>query len=123
MLVSAPYPDSIREDADRLLQDPAMVKVETPHDDNQIEQHFYEVDDARRFEAAAPLLRHFRPESALVFCNTRAACAALASYLRRPGFSALARHSETDQGDRDDVDTKWAGLGTCGAERGDLGWG
>src|SRR3546814_13803804 len=75
MLVSAPYPDSIREDADRLLQDPAMVKVETPHDDNQIEQHFYEVDDARRFEAAAHLLRHFRPESALVFCNTRAACA------------------------------------------------
>src|SRR3546814_345559 len=103
MLFSATYPDSIREDADRLLQDPAMVKVETPHDDNQIEQHFYEVDDARRFEAAAHLLRHFRPESALVFCNTRAACADLASYLRREGFTALALHGDKDQRDRDDV--------------------
>ena len=103
MLFSATYPDSIREDADRLLENPAMVRVEALHDDSQIEQHFYEVDETERFKAAACLLHHFQPESALVFCNTKAACADLAGYLQREGFTALALHGDKDQRDRDDV--------------------
>ncbi len=103
LLFSATYPDSIRNDAEHLLNDPAMVKVDAIHSDAQIQQHFYEVDEAGRFDAVATLLRHFQPASALAFCNTKAACAALASHLKHAGFSALALHGDMDQRDRDDV--------------------
>ena len=103
LLFSATYPDSIRQDASRILAKPEMVKVDALHNDDQIEQQFYEVDENTRFDAVASLLRHFQPESALAFCNTRAACADLAARLTHQGFSALALHGDMDQRDRDDV--------------------
>src|SRR5690554_5832168 len=108
LLFSATYPDSIRDDADRFLNNPVQIKVETLHDDSQIEQHFYEIDDERRYEAIARLLTHFQPESTLAFCNTKAQCADLAVYLRNQGFSALALHGDMDQRDRDDVLAQFA---------------
>ncbi len=108
LLFSATYPDSIRDDADRFLNNPVQVKVETLHDDTQIEQHFYQIDEDRRYEATARLLNHFQPESTLAFCNTKAQCAELAAYLRNQGFSALALHGDMDQRDRDDVLAQFA---------------
>src|SRR5690554_4757464 len=103
LLFSATYPDSIRQDVSRFLKNPEMVKVDAMHDDDQIKQYFYKVDDATRLDAVTTLLRHFQPESALAFCNTKAACAELASRLKREGFNALALHGDMDQRDRDDV--------------------
>src|SRR3546814_874413 len=80
-----------------------MVKVDAVHSDTQIEQYFYEIGETGRFAAAASLLRHVQPESALAFCNTKAACADLTAHLRREGFSALALHGAMEQRDRDDV--------------------
>ena len=103
LLFSATYPETIQRDAQRLLREPEMVVVDTVHDEEQIVQHFYEVNEADRQEATATLLRHFQPESALLFCNTKAACADLAAFLTHTGFSALALHGDKDQRDRDDV--------------------
>lgn len=103
LLFSATYPATIRDDADRFLNDPVRVTVDTQHTEVQIEQHFFEVDDEYRYQATAQLLGHYRPESALAFCNTKAQCAQLTDYLRAQGFSALALHGDKDQRDRDDV--------------------
>lgn len=103
LLFSATYPDSIRDDVSHLLRHPKMIKVDALHDDEQIKQYFYEVTEAARFDAAVVLLRDARPESALVFCNTRMACVELATRLIDEGFSALALHGDMDQRDRDDV--------------------
>ncbi len=108
MLFSATYPDSIREDADRLLHRPVMVQAPALHSDSQISQHFYEVESDTCFEATARLLNHFAPNSALVFCNTKAACAELANFLQGLGFTALALHGDIDQRDRDDVLTQFS---------------
>lgn len=108
LLFSATYPDTISRDADLLLRQPEMIKVDAVHDEGQIRQHFYEIEDARRFEAAGRLLRQFQPESALLFCNTKAACAELAAWLSHEGFSALALHGDKDQRDRDDVLAQFA---------------
>ncbi|HLV27611.1 MAG TPA: ATP-dependent RNA helicase DbpA [Burkholderiaceae bacterium] len=108
LLFSATYPDTIRDDAERLLRQPEMVKVDAVHVDGQIRQQFYEVAEARRLEAVGALLRHFQPESVLAFCNTKAASADLAAYLRHEGFSALALHGDMDQRDRDDVLAQFA---------------
>ncbi len=108
LLFSATYPDTIRRDAERLLREPAMVKVDVEHHEGQIAQQFFEVEEGRRLEAVALLLQHFQPESALLFCNTKAACADLADYLSHQGFSALALHGDKDQRDRDDVLAQFA---------------
>ncbi|MGB6242561.1 MAG: ATP-dependent RNA helicase DbpA [Castellaniella sp.] len=103
LLFSATYPDSIRDDVDHLVINPEFVKVDAVHTQAQIEQHFYDIGTTDRASATAMLLRHFQPESALVFCNTKAACADLAAHLQQAGFSALALHGDMDQRDRDDV--------------------
>jgi len=108
LLFSATYPDTIRQDAERLLKQPEMLKIDVVHEEGQIRQQFYEIQESGRFEAAGLLLQHFQPESALLFCNTKAACAELASYLAHLGFSALALHGDKDQRDRDDVLAQFA---------------
>ncbi|QNA89579.1 ATP-dependent RNA helicase DbpA [Massilia sp. Dwa41.01b] len=103
LLFSATYPDDIRHATAGFLVDPLEVVVESRHDDSKIEQRFYEVGFDNRDEAVARLLRHYRPVSALAFCNTKAHCRELADTLRDQGFSALALYGELEQRERDEI--------------------
>ncbi len=103
LLFSATYPDDIRKASAEFLRQPAEVKVETQHDDSQIEQRFYEVGYDDRNAAVARLLHHFRPVSTLAFCNTKIHCRELAAELREQGFSALALYGELEQRERDEI--------------------
>lgn len=103
LLFSATYPDSIRKDAGRFLNNPIEVKVEAQHNATQIEQYFFEIAPDGRNAAVAQLLNHYRPASTLAFCNTKAQCRSLAEDLRAQGFSALALHGDLEQRDRDEV--------------------
>jgi ATP-independent RNA helicase DbpA len=66
-------------------------------------QKFFEIDPGARHAAVVQLLSHFRPESALAFCNTKAGCRELTEYLHAAGISALALHGDLEQRDRDEV--------------------
>jgi ATP-independent RNA helicase DbpA len=101
LLFSATYPDSIAKVANRVLHAPVTVKVESTHSTQSIVQRFYQVIDAERDQAVIQLLREVRPESAVVFCNTKRETAALAQWLDRQGFSAAALHGDLEQRDRD----------------------
>jgi ATP-independent RNA helicase DbpA len=103
LLFSATYPDDIRQATAQFLRDPLEVAVEAQHDATQIEQRFYEVGFDRREQAVARLLAHFKPVSALAFCNTKAHCRELAEALREQGFSALALHGDLEQRERDEI--------------------
>jgi ATP-independent RNA helicase DbpA len=102
LLFSATYPDAIQSIARRVMIEPVLVMVTETHDDATIEQHFYRVtDDAQRMTALRLLLLKYRPESAVVFCNTRRETQALADELRSHRFSVLALHGDLEQRDRD----------------------
>jgi ATP-independent RNA helicase DbpA len=103
LLFSATYPDDIRFATAAFLRDPLEVAVEAQHTATQIEQRFYEIGFGPRDTAVARLLRHFRPVSALAFCNTKAHCRELAAALREQGFSALALYGELEQRERDEI--------------------
>ena len=103
LLFSATYPDDIRKASAEFLRQPAEVKVESQHDDSQIEQRFFEVAYDDRNAAVARLLHHFRPVSTLAFCNTKIHCRELAAELREQGFSALALYGELEQRERDEI--------------------
>ncbi len=103
LLFSATFPDEIRELARQLLREPVEVAHEGGESAPAIEQRFFDVDPAHRQKAVAGLLLRYRPESAVVFCNTRKDVDEVAGSLRQFGFSALALHGEMEQRDRDEV--------------------
>ena len=108
LLFSATYPEGIEKLAKQFMQAPLQVKVETQHARELIEQRFYEVTRANRFEAVARLLNHFRPVSTLAFCNTKQQCKELVTFLQAQGFIALALYGELEQRERDQVLAQFA---------------
>ncbi|HEY0064025.1 MAG TPA: ATP-dependent RNA helicase DbpA [Telluria sp.] len=103
LLFSATYPDDIRQATEHFLHNPVEVIVEAQHTGEQIEQRFYEVGFDERDQAVGRLLKHFKPVSALAFCNTKVHCRELADSLREQGFSALALYGELEQRERDEI--------------------
>ncbi|GGL19375.1 ATP-dependent RNA helicase DbpA [Deinococcus radiotolerans] len=109
LLFSATYPDDIRQATAAFLRRPVEVRVDTVNPNDGIEERFYEVSARERDEAVARLLGHYQPGSALVFCNTRAHCQALAADLQAQGFDALALHGDLHQRERDETLEQFAG--------------
>jgi ATP-independent RNA helicase DbpA len=103
LLFSATYPDDIRRATDDFLVDPIEVTVEAQHDNSQIEQLFFEIGFDNRNEAVARLLGHYKPVSAIAFCNTKVQCRELVESLQEKGFSALTLYGELEQRERDEI--------------------
>ena len=109
LLLSATFPDQIKKIANRIMVKPEMVKVESTHDETTIEQHFYKVDSLeQRITAVRLLLQQHRPESTVIFCNTKIETTELAEDLVNHGFSALALNGDLEQRDRDQTLVRFA---------------
>ena len=108
LLFSATYPEGIAQLAARFMRQPEMVKVAAQHSAGKIEQRWYEVESGQKAAAVAQLLLLFRPESTLVFANTKQQVRAIASALQAQGFSALALYGELEQRERDEVLVQFA---------------
>jgi len=108
LLFSATYPESIAAMSAASQHDPVEVSVDETHDESAIKQVFFEVERDGRSEALARVLGHYRPESTLVFCNTRLECDEVAADLAGRGFAALAIHGDLEQRERDQVLVRFA---------------
>jgi ATP-independent RNA helicase DbpA len=103
LLFSATYPDDIRRATDDFLVDPVEVTVEAQHDNDKIEQLFFEIGFDQRNDAVARLLGHYKPVSAIAFCNTKVQCREMVESLQQKGFSAMALYGELEQRERDEI--------------------
>lgn len=104
LLFSATYPDNIKKISARCQRNPERVTVESLHNQEQIAQHFYELRDTdSKNTAVVQLLAHFKPQSCIVFCNTKIDCQSLADALQAKKLDALALHGDMEQKDRDRV--------------------
>ncbi len=102
LLFSATYPDEIRAIAKRVMVEPEVLQLREQHSSASIQQHFYKLrDNSERIEAVARLLLEHRPDSAVVFCNTRRDTEEVASALRDYNLQVIALHGELDQRARD----------------------
>ncbi|MGL4750161.1 MAG: DEAD/DEAH box helicase, partial [Shewanella sp.] len=102
LLFSATFPEQIQSIAKQIMYNPVMVKAAVTHEKNTIEQHFYQLDDDKsRMQALQLLLLEHKPESAVVFCNTKRETQKVADELEGLGFSVLALHGDLEQRDRD----------------------
>ena len=113
LLFSATYPKQIESIAREIMHKPVMVKVESTHDENTIDQHFYHVESNEdRMTALRLLLSLHKPESSVVFCNTKREAQEVADDLDMYGFSAMALHGDLEQRERDQTLVRFANKST-----------
>lgn len=103
LLFSATYPEGITALSHEFQKDPTEITVESVHNQNQIEQYFYRTQSDGRLDTLCKLLKHYTPDSAVVFCNTKKACQEVMDRLQDEGFSAQALHGDLEQRYRDQV--------------------
>jgi len=108
LLFSATFPDAIREIARNTLRDPLEVTIAGEVEQPAIDERFFEIDLARKPAALAALLLQYKPESGVVFCNTRRDVDDVVEALGGHGIAALALHGDIDQRDRDEVLVRFA---------------
>ena len=108
LLFSATYSPEIRGLSKRFQRDPVEVTVAEAHTEATIRQAFFEIDNRDRLAALERLLRHYRPASAVLFCNTRQRCDDVVAALEAAGFQAAALHGDLEQRDRDLVLVQFA---------------
>lgn len=109
LLFSATFPEQIQRIANRYLQTPAVIKVESSHESSTIEQHFYHIEgDEERLTAIRLLLLTHQPESSVIFCNTKIATQNVANKLAAYGFGVVALHGDLEQRDRDQTLVRFA---------------
>ena len=108
LLFSATFPKQIKKVANAIMVDPVMVKAPVLHDSTVIKQHFYSITEPYRLTGLRLILQHFRPDSAVIFCNTKRETQDVADALVQNGFSALALHGDLEQRDRDKMLVRFA---------------
>jgi ATP-independent RNA helicase DbpA len=103
LLFSATLPDAIEALAAQVQRRPVRVGVASRVEPERLRQRVHTCAPANRWSTVADLLDLHRPEAALIFCETRDDCDALARFLSDRGASALALHGQMEQRDRDDI--------------------
>lgn len=102
LLFSATYPAEIKNLADEFMRNPQKITIEEDHSELNIEQHFYEVSNAKdKFALLNDLLHHHKPTSTLIFCNTKEQTNQVSRQLTQAGFSATMLNGDMEQIDRD----------------------
>ncbi len=108
LLFSATYTDAVRALSRKFQRDALDVSVTATLGAEELEQTFFAINEAQKFDTLNSLLAQHRPESALVFCNTRHAVRALTTQLAERGHSVLALHGDLDQRERDEMLLRFA---------------
>lgn len=103
LLFSATIPQSVREVSREFQREALDITIPSESDDTLIEQTFFEVAAESKLHALESILLKYRPESAVVFCNTRQEVRAVAEDLLNGGFSVLALHGDLDQREREEM--------------------
>jgi len=100
LLFSATFPENIEKLAKALLNQPLTIKVDTVIEKNKIDEILYETSD--KFKTLTALIQSYKPESLLIFCNTKAEVISLTDTLAGRGHSVIDIHGDLDQRDRNE---------------------
>ena len=101
LLFSATFPEKIEKLAKLLLKQPITIKVDTILESTKIDEIVYETSD--KFKTLIALIQSYKPESLLIFCNTKAEVISLTDRLIGRGHSAIDIHGDLDQRERNEA--------------------
>lgn len=108
MLFSATYPDNIQKLSREILTNPTMIKVDTEHSDLVIHEVGLEAAEQDKEGALLRILKSYKPETAIIFCNTKVETVSLSDFLRDKHFAALDLQGDLDQRERNETLLKFA---------------
>ncbi|MDC7222800.1 MAG: ATP-dependent RNA helicase DbpA [Spirochaetales bacterium] len=109
---SATFPEEIKRLSREMMDHPREIGVDLLHGKEEISQSFYRVPVEERGRAVVTLIGLYRPQSALIFCNTKDACRRLREELEQYGLPALALHGDLEQKERNEVLVRFSN-GSC----------
>lgn len=101
LLFSATYPSKIASIADRVMNQPIMIKVKGNNDSDITQSYFRVNSNVDRLAGIQLLMLEHRPERVLIFCNTKADVKEVTQAIIDFGFNVLALHGDLEQKDRD----------------------
>lgn len=109
LLFSATYPDDIRKLSVDIQSDAIEVKVDVEHEEENIEQIFYEVRPTQdKNNLLYKILSHHSPERVIVFCRTKRETNDVAEFLIKRKIYAQSINGDLEQNERTAVLTKFS---------------
>jgi len=101
LLFSATMPEEVRRMCKAYMKTPATIEIESETKTvDLIEQSYYRVERNEKRTQLDRLLHMNRPDSCMIFCNTRHAVDQVQSFLQRQGYASMALHGEIPQSKR-----------------------
>ncbi len=98
LLFSATIPDEIKKICSRYMKEPETIEIESQTKTvDAIRQLYYRVERNDKRTQLNRLLMAERPESCMIFCNTRIAVDQVRSFLSRKGYACQALHGDIPQ--------------------------
>jgi len=102
LLFSATIPPEIKRLASRFMRSYLHIR-NVEEDKPEIEECFIEVREGEKFQLLQALLEAEKPESAIIFCNTKIVASIVAANLAKHGMSVAAIHGDLSQAKRERV--------------------
>jgi ATP-independent RNA helicase DbpA len=99
MLFSATFPSGIKTLSASLQENAIQVSIDSQHQNTTITQLFFKVQEEKN-DALLSVLAHYRPESCIIFCNSREACNKVSGFLRTHKIESSQIHADLEQQDR-----------------------
>ncbi len=103
LLFSATFPPKIEALAKKLLQHPIVIKTDTEQSTDKIETYYTEVSPEKKFDMLSRVITHYKPDTLLVFCNTKADVIEISNNLSEDGHDIVALHGDLDQNERNEA--------------------
>ncbi|MGI6468204.1 MAG: DEAD/DEAH box helicase [Syntrophomonadaceae bacterium] len=101
LLFSATIPYEVRKLCRNFMNDPVSIEIESATSTVETtEQFYYRVDYNEKNTQLNRILLMERPESCMIFCNTRARVDQVQKYLARKGYACMALHGDISQSQR-----------------------
>lgn len=103
LLFSATYPENIKNLSKKFQKNAVFVKADADSASLSSEQLFFRKNNNDDFLLLRSLLAFYRPQSSIIFCNTKQKCSELEEKLQAEGHDAKAIHGDLDQRERDEA--------------------
>lgn len=101
LLFSATMPPEIRRICTAHMKDPLSIEIASPTMTvDTIKQLYYRVERTQKCDQLNRILLSYRPESCIIFCNTKIAADMVQNYLTKKGYHSHALHGDIPQGKR-----------------------
>ncbi|MEG1886496.1 MAG: DEAD/DEAH box helicase [Oscillospiraceae bacterium] len=104
VLFSATMPKEILRITKEFQKSPQLIEINSQQMNvNNIEQYYVETPMGRKMDALNLVLRYYRPNLTMIFCNTKRMVEDITEYLQKNSFPAEGLHGDMKQAQRTKV--------------------